>query len=85
MAGKYTYITFDDRKRIEKWWLNGEGACEIAARLGIHNTTVYRELQRGDTGQLDENQRQGYSAVLAERSVQANFKRRGRKAASKAS
>lgn len=85
MAGKYTYITFDDRKRIEKWYLSGEGACEIAARLGIHNATVYRELQRGSTGELDENQRLGYSAELAEKTLQANFKRRGRKASPKAS
>lgn len=85
MAEKYTYITYDDRKRIEKWYLNGEGACEIAARLGVHNTTIYRELERGGTGELDENQRPAYSATVAERNLQASFKRRGRKATHKAS
>ena len=74
-TGKYRYLTFEDRKKIEAWHLI------IAARLSVHYTTIYKELQRGATGTLDRNQREGYSAELAERRLRENFKRRGKKRA----
>ena len=49
-------------------------------RLSVHYTTIYKELQRGATGELDRNQREGYSAELAERRLRESFKRRGKKA-----
>ena len=45
--------------------------------------TVYRELTRGGTGELDKNGRSGYSAALGQKRVSENFKRRGRRAANK--
>ena len=41
--------------------------------------SVHKELQRGATGELDANQREGYSAELAERRLRESFKRRGKK------
>ena len=49
------------------------------AGLSVHYTTIYKELQRGATGELDANQREGYSAELAERRLRESFKRRGKK------
>ena len=73
-TGKYRYLTFEDRKKIEAWYLIGD-------RPADHYTTIYKELQRGATGELDANQREGYSAELAERRLRENFKRRGKKVA----
>ena len=67
LTGKYRYLTFEDRKKIEAWHLLGDRPVDIAARLSVHHTTIYKELQRGATGALDANQRDGYSAELAER------------------
>ena len=67
LTGKYRYLTFEDRKKIEAWHLLGDRPVDIAARLSVHHTTIYKELQRGATGALDANQREGYSAELAER------------------
>ena len=78
-TARYRYLTFEDRKQIEAWHLNGDRPADIAARLSVHYTTIYKELQRGATGELDKNQREGYSAELAERRLRANFKRRGKK------
>ena len=78
-TGKYRYLTFEDRKKIEAWHLLGDRPVDIAARLTVHYTTIYRELQRGATGELDRNQREGYSAELAERRLRESFKRRGKK------
>ena len=77
--GKYRYITIQDRKSIAQWYLNGDRPCDIAARLGVHTATIYHELQKGDTGKLDKNQRPAYDPVIAQRTVETNFKRRGRK------
>ena len=78
LTGKYRYLTFEDRKKIEAWHLLGDRPVDIAARLSVHHTTIYKELQRGATGALDANQREGYSAELAERRLRESFKRRGK-------
>lgn len=75
---KYRYITFSDRKQIAAWYQNGDRPADIAARLGVSVKTIYIELKRGETGELDHNQRQAYSPILAQQTVQANLKRRGR-------
>lgn len=82
LTGKYRYLTFEDRKKIEAWHLLGDRPVDIAARLSVHHTTIYKELQRGATGALDANQREGYSAELAERRLRESFKRRGKRAPS---
>lgn len=79
-TGKYRYLTFEDRKKIEAWYLLGDRPADIAARLSVHHTTIYKELQRGATGELDRNQREEYSAELAERRLRESFKRRGKRA-----
>lgn len=47
MAGKYKYLTFEDRQKIEAWHARGDRPVEIAARLGVHTATIYNELKRG--------------------------------------
>ena len=84
MAGNYRYLTFDDRQKIEAWYARGDRPLEIAARLGVHTATIYNELQRGYTGEHDRTQREVYSAERAQRIVQENFKRRGRRTADQA-
>ena len=69
LTGKYRYLTFEDRKKIEAWHLLGDRPVDIAARLSVHHTTIYKELQRGATGTLD-----------AERRLRESFKRRGKRA-----
>ncbi len=59
MAGKYKYLTFEDRKKIEAWHARGERPLDIAEKLGVHTATIYHELQRGYTGEWDEAQRSG--------------------------
>lgn len=38
--------------------------------VGVTTATIYRELKRGETGELDKHFRPAYSAVAAEREVQ---------------
>ena len=81
MAGKYKYLTFEDRQKIEAWHARGDRPVEIAARLGVHTATIYNELKRGYTGKFDDAQWEIYKAERAQATVQEHFKRRGRTAA----
>lgn len=74
------YLTFEDRKSLEALYAEGKELYEIADTLGVHLATIYRELIRGNTGELDKNGRSGYSADRAQQMLQRNLKRRGRKA-----
>ena len=42
LTGKYRYLTFEDRKKIEAWHLIGDRPADIAARLSVHYTTIYK-------------------------------------------
>ena len=61
-----------------------ERPADIAERLGVTTATIYRELKRGETAGedgapvLDRNRRRAYNPVIAQQTVQANFRRRGR-------
>lgn len=78
---QYRYMDFRDRERIAVRYLNGDRVADIAAGLGVSTATVYRELKRGETGELDRNQRRAYNTVLAQQRLQESFKRRGKPAA----
>lgn len=54
---KYRYLTLADREKLEGLYTNGDRPQDIADALGVHVTTVYKELKRGDTGELDRNMR----------------------------
>lgn len=86
---QYKYITFADRKQIAALYRLNTRPADIAERLGVTTATIYRELKRGETiGEdgapvLDRNRRRAYNPVIAQQTVQANFRRRGRTAAEK--
>ena len=75
---KYKLLSYDDRKRLEVMYLNNERPSDIAAKLGVHTATVYKELQRGSTGKFDKNLRSEYSAEIAQRTITESLKNRGR-------
>lgn len=79
--GKYRYISMADRQKIAKWYLAGDRPCDIAGRLNVHTSTIYNELQRGQTGELDKNQRPAYDPELAQKNMQASLRQRGLKPA----
>ena len=49
----YKYITFDDRKKIEKLYNDGMKITDIAVAVGFSFAAIYRELKRGYTGNYD--------------------------------
>jgi IS30 family transposase len=73
------YFTYEDRKRLEELYAAGDTLSSIAATFGVHLATVYREINRGSTGDLDANGRAEYSAEVAQKAMLENLKRRGRK------
>ena len=75
----YRYLNYTDRKLLENLYLKGERPQDIADAVDVHVATIYKELKRGYTGELDRNGRKEYSAELAQRCLVQNIKRRGRK------
>lgn len=73
------YFTYEDRKQLEEQYNAGSALSHIADTFSVHLSTVYRELNRGSTGEIDANGRAGYSAELAQKNMLESLKRRGRK------
>ena len=48
------YLTFEDRKSIEALYAANTSLVEIASKLGVHLATIYREMTRGSTGELEK-------------------------------
>ena len=78
MARKYKIITPEDRRTIEEVYSDGLAPVEIADKIGVSPSSIYRELARGYTGDTDENGRPAYSADVAQADVKQNMSRRGR-------
>lgn len=71
-------LTYEDRKRIEELRRKNASLRLIAEELGVHLATVYREIKRGNTGEIDDNGEYCYSAALAQANVKESLSRRGR-------
>ena len=79
MARKYRYLTYEDRKRLEEMHNSGMRAAEIAKELDVMQSTIYRELKTGYTGELLRDYRLEYSADLAQFAYTEAMRRKGRK------
>ena len=42
----YKHLTFNDRLKIEAWQKVGTSPRVMAEKLGVHISTIYRELKR---------------------------------------
>lgn len=52
MARKYKRLRYEDRRTIEKMLKTGDSIAEIAAAVGVHRDTIYKELKRSGTDEL---------------------------------
>lgn len=76
----FKHLTKTDRLRIEKWQREGMKPKEIADKLRVHLSTVYRELKRGEYQRLDGatwEMVSAYSPDIAEERYQANLREKG--------
>lgn len=76
----FKHLTKTDRLRIEKWLKEKLTPVQIADKLRVNKTTIYRELRRGEyerlNGQTWEMER-AYSPDIAEEKYQANLREKG--------
>ena len=52
MARKYKRLRYEDRQTIEKMLKAGDSVIEIAAAVGTHRDTIYRDIKRSGTDEL---------------------------------
>ena len=72
------YMTMEDRKVLSEMWAAGERVATIAVELGVCPDTVYKELKRGYTGELNELSRPAYDPVRGQAEYQRRLRNRGR-------
>ena len=60
MARRYKRLRYDDRQTIEKMLRAGDSIAEIAAAVGTHRDTIYKEIERSGTDQ------RSYTADIAQ-------------------
>ena len=48
MERRFSQLRWKDRLRIEKMMKEGRKIREIAEALHVHNSTIYREIKRGN-------------------------------------
>lgn len=51
------HLRYEDRKMIEAMLADGYNASEIADRLGVHRSTIFRECKRVTPYSADEAQK----------------------------
>lgn len=68
MARTYKRMNYKDRERIQEMVKSGAKPDDIAAVIGVHRATIYRELERGGA---DRENYQRYSADKAQRAIYA--------------
>ncbi len=79
MGRRFKQLTRSDRLKIEALDKAGHKVKEIAELIGVHQSTIYRELQRGryihTNSDLTEEER--YSPDIAEKKYQQNLRDKG--------
>ena len=78
---KYRYVTDESRSIIAKMYQEGCRVPEIAEAVGLHEASVYRELNRGLTEELDEHGNFVYDPKKARLDAALARKNKGRKKA----
>lgn len=76
----FKHLSKNDRLRIERWLRQGLKPKEIADKMRVHISTVYRELKRGAYERLDGDTWEmvtAYSPYIAEERYQANLREKG--------
>jgi len=72
-------LTMKDRKTLARLYQAETPTISIARQLKCSQATVYNELERGFTGEVDELGRRVYAPARAQRAIQAATRRQGRK------
>lgn len=76
----FKHLTMTDRLRIERWTNEGLTPTQIANKLRVHRSTIYRELKRGEYERLDGDTwelKKAYSPDIANERYRANMKEKG--------
>ncbi len=79
MGQNYSHFTFSDRLKIEAWQRVGTSKQTMADELGVHISSIYRELKRGVYTHLnsDYTTETRYSPDIAEEKYQENLRAKG--------
>lgn len=80
MGRRFHHLRYKDRLHIEAYLKTNQSPKEIAALIGVHESTINREIQRGAYvhRNSDWTEEIRYSPELAERKYREHLKEKGR-------
>lgn len=76
----FKHLTKTDRLRMERWFNEGLSKKEVADKLRVDLSTIYRELKRGEYERLNSKtweMETAYSPDIAEARYQENLRNKG--------
>ena len=75
----FNHLTFTNRQELERMLKAKLPIKQIALALGVHNSTIYREIKRGECVQRNEDwtYRTEYAPELSETKYRENLKEKG--------
>lgn len=65
-------LTYEDRQAIEKMVAEGISYDEMASVCGVNRATIFRELDKGNTDEINSVGRYVYSAEQGQRKYELN-------------
>ena len=79
MGRRFRHLSFTERLKIETYLKCGKKPCEIANEIGVHFSTIYREIKRGQYEHLntDWTTEKRYSPDKAREKYKMNLKAKG--------
>ena len=80
MGKQWRQLHYDDRLKIYAWLQAGWRPVDIAKRLKVTKSTIYREIKRGKfvKRNSDWTESEEYDPFVAEKKYQENLRKRGR-------
>lgn len=70
MNARYSQVSLEEHRKIERWRHVRISVDEIAAKLGRHRLTIFRELKRNHYHDVSMPKVVGYFAVVANTAMQ---------------
>lgn len=67
MKTRFSHLTLEDRRQIERWRHARLSPDEMAQRLGRHRSTIFRELRRNRYHDVELPHLSGYWGMLAQK------------------
>ena len=69
----YSHLTIKERRKLETYLELGLKPCQIASKLGLHKSTISRELRRCQGSYDEDIAQKHYDQMAKQKGLQASW------------